>query len=66
MALTDALGNLIDFPLLPGQAHDLQGTAVLIDGQLRLKFQVQHPRPLGHGKLRWTNDTSTSTARTVA
>jgi len=23
MALTDALGNLIDFRLLPGQAHDL-------------------------------------------
>ena len=32
MALTDALGNLIDFRLLPGQAHDLRGTAVLIEG----------------------------------
>ena len=32
MALTDALGNLIDFRLLPGQAHDLRGTAELIDG----------------------------------
>ena len=32
MALTDALGNLIDFRLLPGQAHDLRGTAALIDG----------------------------------
>jgi transposase len=32
MALTDALGNLIDFRLLPGQAHDLLGTAELIDG----------------------------------
>ena len=40
-ALTDALGNLIDFPLLgnvnmpcqaTGQAHDLRGTAALIDG----------------------------------
>ena len=27
LALTDALGNLIDFSLLPGQAHDLRGTA---------------------------------------
>ena len=32
MALTDALGNLIDFCLLPGQAHDLRGTAALIEG----------------------------------
>ena len=32
MALTDALGNLVDFRLLPGQAHDLLGTAELIDG----------------------------------
>jgi transposase len=32
MALTDALGNLVDFCLLPGQAHDLRGTAELIDG----------------------------------
>ena len=32
MALTDALGNLIDFRLLPGQAHDLRDTAVLIQG----------------------------------
>jgi len=32
MALTDALGNLIDLPLLPGQAHDLRGTAALIEG----------------------------------
>ena len=32
MALTDALGNLIDFRLLPGQAHDLRGTADLIEG----------------------------------
>ena len=30
--LADALGNLIDFRLLPGQAHDLRGTAALIDG----------------------------------
>lgn len=32
MALTDALGNLADFRLLPGQAHDLRGTAGLIEG----------------------------------
>jgi len=32
MALTDALGNLIDFRLLPGQARDLRGTAALIEG----------------------------------
>lgn len=32
LAVTDALGNLIDFRLLPGQAHDLRGTAVLVDG----------------------------------
>ena len=30
LALTDALCNLIDFRLLPGQAHDLRGTADLI------------------------------------
>ena len=34
MALTDALGNLTDFRLLPGQAHDLRVTAALIDGFL--------------------------------
>ena len=33
---------------------------------LRLKFQVQHPRPAGHRMLRWTNDTSTLAARNVA
>ena len=32
MALTDALGNLIDFRLLPRQAYDLRGTAALIEG----------------------------------
>ena len=32
VALADALGNLIDFRLLPGQAHDLRGTAALIEG----------------------------------
>ena len=32
MALADALGNLIDFRLLPGQAHDLRGTAALLKG----------------------------------
>jgi len=32
MALADALGNLLGFRLLPGQAHDLRGTAALIEG----------------------------------
>ncbi|MCC7321571.1 MAG: DUF1403 family protein [Rubellimicrobium sp.] len=32
MALADALGNLTDFRLLPGQAHDLRGTQALIEG----------------------------------
>lgn len=32
MALADALGNLTDFWLLPGQAHDLRRTGPLIDG----------------------------------
>ena len=32
LALADAFGNLVDFRLLPGQAHDLRGTAALIDG----------------------------------
>ena len=32
MALADAVGNLTDFRLLPGQAHDLRGTGALIEG----------------------------------
>jgi transposase len=32
MSLTDVFGNLIDLPLLPGQDHDLRGTAALIEG----------------------------------
>jgi len=32
MALADALGNLVDFRLLPGQAHDLRGMAALLEG----------------------------------
>jgi len=30
LALTDALGNLIDFRLMPGQAHDLREVSALI------------------------------------
>ena len=30
MALTDALGNLVDFCLMPGQAHDLRETRSLL------------------------------------
>ena len=32
LALTDALGNMADFCLLPGQAHDLRGVHELIKG----------------------------------
>ena len=32
MALSDALGNLVDFCLMPGQAHDLRETDALISG----------------------------------
>ena len=32
MALVDALGNLVRFLLLPGQAHDMQGIKPLIEG----------------------------------
>jgi len=32
VALADAFGSLIDFRLRPGQAHDLRGTAALIEG----------------------------------
>lgn len=38
MALTDALGNLIDFRLLPVQAHDLRGTAALLEGLICGQF----------------------------
>jgi len=30
LALTDALGNLVDFRLCPGQAHDLKATPELV------------------------------------
>ncbi len=40
MALADALGNLIDFRLLPGQAHDLRGTATLLEGLTCGQFLV--------------------------
>ena len=32
VALVDALGNLVRFVLLPGQAHDLKGVEPLIEG----------------------------------
>lgn len=32
MALVDALGNLVRFLLLPGQAHDMKGVAPLLRG----------------------------------
>ena len=33
MALSDTLGNLVTFELLPGQRHDTVGVAALIAGQ---------------------------------
>ena len=38
MALTDAFGNLIDYRLLPGQAHDLRGTTALVQGLACAQF----------------------------
>ena len=32
LALTDALGNLVRFVLLPGQRHDLKGVSDLLQG----------------------------------
>ncbi|WP_196223146.1 transposase, partial [Roseibium sp. RKSG952] len=32
VAMVDALGNLVDFVLLPGQAHDMKGVRPLIEG----------------------------------
>lgn len=32
VALVDELGNLANFVLLPGQAHDMKGVEPLIDG----------------------------------
>lgn len=32
LALTDALGNRVDFRLLPGQAHDLRDVPELLEG----------------------------------
>ena len=32
VALVDALGNLVKFLLLPGQAHEMKGVAPLIEG----------------------------------
>jgi len=50
-----------------------QAGALLVAGigpgnvsQLRLKFQVQHLEPVGHRMLQWTDEASTSAARTVA
>ncbi len=32
LGLTDALGNLVSFRLMPGQVHDLRETAEIIEG----------------------------------
>ena len=39
LALTDALGNVADFCLLSGQAHDLRGVPELIEG-LRADYML--------------------------
>jgi transposase len=39
VALVDALGNLVRFLLLPGQAHDMKGVAPLVVSQKWWKFQ---------------------------
>ena len=44
----------------------LRSVALLLGVILRLKFEVQHPRPAGHRMLRWTDEASTSAARNVA
>ena len=41
-------------------------TTAELSKKLRLKFEVQHPRPAGHRMLRWTDEASTSAARNVA
>ena len=33
LALSDTLGNLVGFELLPGRRHDTVGVAALIEGQ---------------------------------
>jgi hypothetical protein len=38
IALANSLGFLADFRLLPGQAHDLRGTAALLKGLTYGKF----------------------------
>jgi len=38
VALVDALGNLVRFLLLPGQAHDMKGVAPLIKGCIIQRF----------------------------
>ena len=52
------------------KSYEINGSSAEFTGEfglpLRLKHQVQHPAPVGHRMLRWTNGTSTSTARNVA
>jgi len=44
LALTDALGNLVRFELLPGQRFDTVGVAPLIHG-LRVRTEIHEARP---------------------
>jgi len=57
---SDEIAGILTLGDIPNDASEE------LAGQLRLKFQVQHPAPVGHRMLRWINDTSTSTARNVA
>ena len=45
LALTDALGNLVDFNLLPGQRYDMIGVAPLIKGIAELSAGRQRFKP---------------------
>ena len=43
MALTNAYGTMTGFRLLPGQARDLRGTAVLIEGPSCARIALSTP-----------------------
>ena len=61
----DEIANLTSFDTFAG-IKETSISPFFLEGLLRLKHQVQHPAPVGHRMLRWTNGTSTSTARNVA
>jgi hypothetical protein len=54
VALVDALGNLVRFLLLPGQAHDMKGVAPLIRACISVRcWQTRPLMPTGCSK-NWT------------